>query len=200
MNLMDSIEHIDIKIISRITSKLFFIIDIIGGTPIIIGLQKKAGGNIQPATATLVSLTILLGFLFFGEGILSFLGLNIPTFALAGAFVLFILALEMLLGRDFHKYEEPKTLSIVPIAFPLIAGTTSMSYILSLKSIYAVENIIIAIAINMVIVFFALKYSKKIERHLGSATIGVMQKIFGIILLAISIDFFVKNLHLIVKM
>ncbi|MCK0130417.1 MarC family protein [Flavobacteriaceae bacterium F08102] len=185
---------LDIKEIITATMVLFAVIDIIGSIPIIIGLRSKVG-HIQSEKAAIVSLVIMIGFLFVGENILRIMGVDVNSFAVAGAFVIFFLALEMVLGIELYKQEEAKTASVVPIAFPLIAGAGTMTTILSLRAEYQTINIIIAIAINMVFVYAVLKLSGKIERVLGPDGISVIRKIFGVILLAIAVKLFAANIQ-----
>lgn len=174
-----------------------FVIDIIGSLPIIISYRQKFG-HIESEKASLVSLFIMILFLFVGESILKVIGIDIGSFAIAGSFVIFFLALEMILGIQIYKEDknEVTTASIVPIAFPLIAGAGSMTTLLSLKAQYQTINIIIAIVINMILVYFILKSSKKLEQWLGHAGISILRKVFGIILLAIAVKLFKTNLNL----
>ena len=171
---------------------LFAVIDIIGSTPVIIGLRQKVG-HIQSEKASLVALVIMIGFLFVGEEILNLIGIDVNSFAVAGSIIIFFLALEMILGIQFYKEESPETASIVPIAFPIIAGAGSLTTLLSLRAEFAAANIIAAIVINILVVYIVLKSSKSIERFLGSSGISVIQKVFGVILLAIAVKLFANN-------
>lgn len=191
--------NFDFDQIISVSLVLFAVIDIIGSIPLIVSLREKAGGHIQSEKATLVAAFMLILFLFLGERILLLFGLDSSTFAVAGSIVLFTLALEMILGIEINKYTEPKTVSIVPIAFPLIAGAGSLTTVLSLRAAYQVENIIIGIIVNMIFVYLILKFANLITNFLGSGIISVMQKIFGIILLAISIKLFTTNLSLLIE-
>ncbi|WP_298474712.1 MarC family protein [uncultured Maribacter sp.] len=173
---------------------LFAVIDIIGSIPIIIGLRKKVG-HIQSEKASLVAASIMIAFLFIGEEILKLIGIDVNSFAVAGAFILFFMALEMILGITLYKDDEPETASIVPIAFPLIAGAGTMTSILSLRAEYHVENIIVAIVVNIIFVYIVLKSSKKIEHILGKNGINVIRKVFGVILLAIAVKLFAANIN-----
>lgn len=173
---------------------LFAVIDIIGSTPIIIGLRKKVG-HIQSEKASLVAGLIMVAFLFLGEKILSLIGIDVNSFAVAGSFVIFFLALEMILGIQLYKEESPESASIVPIAFPLIAGAGTLTSLLSLRAEYHVVNIIIAIVINILIVYVVLKSSKRIERVLGTSGISVIRKIFGVVLMAIAVKLFAGNVQ-----
>ena len=171
---------------------LFAVIDIVGSIPIIVDLRSKMG-HIQSEKATIVAAIIMIAFLFVGEEILRLIGIDANSFAVAGSFVLFFLALEMILGIRLYKEDNPSTASIVPIAFPLIAGAGTMTTLLSLRAVYANINIIIAIIINVIVVYGVLKSSGKIERILGNNGLGVIRKIFGVILLAIAVKLFASN-------
>jgi len=180
------------KDIFTISMILFAVIDIVGSIPIIVDLRSKMG-HIQSEKATIVAAVIMIAFLFVGEEILKLIGIDANSFAVAGSFVLFFLALEMILGIRLYKEDNPSTASIVPIAFPLIAGAGTMTTILSLRAAYDKINIIIAIVINVVVVYGVLKSSGKIERLLGANGLGVIRKIFGVILLAIAVKLFAAN-------
>lgn len=171
---------------------LFAVIDIVGSIPIIVDLRSKMG-HIQSEKATIVAAVIMIAFLFVGEEILKLIGIDANSFAVAGSFVLFFLALEMILGIRLYKEDNPSTASIVPIAFPLIAGAGTMTTILSLRAVYNKIDIIIAIIINVIVVYGVLKSSGKIERLLGTNGLGVIRKIFGVILLAIAVKLFAAN-------
>jgi len=175
-----------------ITFTLFAVIDIVGSIPIIVDLRSKMG-HIQSEKATIVAAVIMIAFLFVGEEILKLIGIDANSFAVAGSFVLFFLALEMILGIRLYKEDNPSTASIVPIAFPLIAGAGTMTTILSLRAAYDKINIIIAILINVVVVYGVLKSSGKIEKLLGTNGLGVIRKIFGVVLLAIAVKLFAAN-------
>lgn len=181
------------KDIFTISMILFAVIDIVGSIPIIVGLRNKMG-HIQSEKATIVAAIIMIAFLFVGEEILKLIGIDANSFAVAGSFVLFFLALEMILGIQLYKEDNPSTASIVPIAFPLIAGAGTMTTILSLRAVYDKINIIIAILINVILVYGVLKSSGKIERLLGNNGLGVIRKIFGVILLAIAVKLFAANI------
>ena len=182
MNFTELINWRDIFTVSMI---LFAVIDIIGSIPIIVDLRSKIG-HIQSEKATIVAAIIMIAFLFLGEEILKLIGIDANSFAVAGSFVLFFLALEMILGIRLYKEDNPTTASIVPIAFPLIAGAGTMTTLLSLRAEYAKINIIFAIVINVIVVYVVLKLSGKIEKILGPNGLRIIRKIFGIILLAIS--------------
>lgn len=180
------------KDIITISMILFAVIDIIGSIPIIVDLRAKVG-HIQSEKATIVAAAIMIAFLFVGEEILNLIGIDVNSFAVAGAFVLFFLALEMILGIRLYKEDNPTTASIVPIAFPLIAGAGTMTTLLALKAEYANINIIIAIIINVIVVYGVLKSSGKIAKMLGTNGLGIIRKIFGVILLAIAVKLFAAN-------
>jgi multiple antibiotic resistance protein len=175
---------------------LFAVIDIIGSLPVIIDIKQKSG-NIQPWTTTTVSFGLMVLFLFTGEGFLSLFGVDVASFAVAGAFVLFFIALEMLLGVKIFKQKpgSENTASIVPLAFPIIAGAGTFSTIIALRAEYQAANILIAIALNMPLIFLVLRLTNRIERLLGPGGIAVLEKIFGIILLAIAVKLFSNNVQ-----
>ncbi|WP_017258272.1 MarC family protein [Pedobacter arcticus] len=187
------IEKLNFKEILSVTMVLFAIIDILGSIPLIIDLRRKAGGHIQSEKATLVSLLLMLLFLFLGEALLKVIGLDISSFAIAGSIVIFIIAMEMVLGINFFKEEIPETISIVPLAFPLIAGAGTMTTLLSLKAEYATINIVIGIFVNLLFVYAVLKNSQRIERLFGPTGLHILRKAFGIILLAIAVKMFRNN-------
>ena len=174
---------------------LFAVIDIIGNIPIVIDLRSKAG-HIQSEKASLIAGLIMIFFLFIGENILLLIGIDVNSFAVAGSFVLFFIALEMILGVSIYKNDENTNLtaSIFPLAFPLIAGPGSLTTLLSIKSEFSTENIIVAIILNVLLIFFVLKTSNKIENILGPNGIQIIRKVFGVILLAISVKLFTSNI------
>jgi len=171
---------------------LFAVIDIIGSIPIIIDLRRKVG-HIQSEKASVVAMLIMIMFLFVGVQILNLIGIDVYSFAVAGSFVIFFLAIEMILGIQLYKGDSPNTASVVPLAFPLIAGAGTMTTILSLKAEFQTVNIIIGIILNSIFVYAVLKLSSKIEKVLGQGGINVIRKIFGVILLAISVKLFASN-------
>ena len=180
--------------IFKATMVLFAVVDIIGSIPMIIKLKEQSG-DIHPLRASIVSLCIMLGFLILGESILHLFGVEVEAFAVAGAFILFAMALEMILGvRLFRDEVSGKTASIVPLAFPIIAGAGSMTSIISLRAEFSEINISIAILINIIIVYTVLKLTRVIERFLGDGGIAILKKVFGIILLAIAVKLFTSNL------
>ena len=173
---------------------LFAVIDIIGNIPIIIDLRKKAG-HIQSEKASLIAGFILIIFLFLGEQLLSIIGLDVHSFAIAGSLIIFFIALEMILGIKIYKEEKnPLNDTVFPLAFPLIAGPGSLTTLLSLKAAFSNVNIIVAIIINMIFIYIVLKASTKIEKIIGENGIGIIRKVFGVILLAISIKLFTTNI------
>lgn len=178
--------------ILSVTMILFAIIDILGSIPIVITLRNKAG-HIQSEKASVVALVIMILFLFAGEAMLNIIGLDISSFAIAGSIVIFIIAMEMILGFDFFKEEAPETVSIVPLAFPLIAGSGTLTTLLSLKSEYATQNIIVGIIVNMIFVYIVLKNTARLEKLFGKTGLHILRKAFGIILLAIAIKLFRTN-------
>lgn len=187
--------HFDWKELAQCFMVLFAVIDILGGIPVILNIKAKVG-NIQPITTTLVSFLLMTVFLFVGESFLALFGVDVNSFAVAGALVIFFIALEMVLGIKIFKQKEgaETSASIVPLAFPLIAGAGTISTLISLRAIYAEINILIAIVLNVIIIFIVLKLANRIERFLGLGGIAVMEKVFGIILLAIAVKLFTSNL------
>ena len=176
---------------------LFAVIDIVGNIPIIIDLRKKAG-HIQSEKAALIAGVIMIVFLFLGKSILNLIGIDVNSFAVAGAFILFFIALEMILGITLYKEEEHNavTASVFPLAFPLIAGPGSLTTLLSIRAEYAIENIIVAVIINVIVIYVVLKTSSRIERLIGSNGINIIRKVFGVILLAIAVKLFASNIKL----
>jgi multiple antibiotic resistance protein len=185
---------LDIREIGTASMILFAVIDIVGSIPIVIDLKKKAG-HIQSEKASIVAGILMVMFLFVGAEILKLIGIDVNSFAVAGSFILFFLALEMILGITLYKDETPETSAVVPLAFPLIAGAGTMTTLLSLRSEYETVNIIVAIVINIIFVYLVLKSSGKIERFLGKQGINVIRKIFGVILLAIAVKLFATNIQ-----
>ncbi len=174
---------------------LFAVIDIIGNIPIIIDLRKKAG-HIQSEKASLIAGIIMIVFLFLGQSLLSLIGIDVHSFAVAGSFILFIIAIEMILGVTLFKEDEDDALtaSVFPLAFPLIAGPGSLTTLLSLRAEFHIENIIIAVLLNVLLIYIVLKASSKIERMIGANGIKIIRKVFGVILLAIAIKLFSHNI------
>lgn len=180
------------KEILTVSMVLFAVIDIVGTVPIIVDLRKKHG-HIESEKASLVAMIIMIVFLFVGEEVLNLIGIDVNSFAVAGSFVLFFLALEMILGIRIYKDEDSSSASIVPIAFPLIAGAGTMTTLLSLRAQFQAVNIIIAIVLNIILVYVVLKSSSRIEKLLGKNGLGVIRKAFGIVLLAIAVKLFASN-------
>ncbi len=186
--------ELNFKEIVTATMVLFAVIDILGSIPIIIDLRQKVG-HIQSEKASIVAMFIMILFLFLGVQILNLIGIDVYSFAVAGSFVIFFLAIEMILGIQLYKEESPKTASVVPLAFPLIAGAGTMTTILSLKAEFQTVNIIVAIIINIIFIYIVLKSSAKIERIIGEGGINILRKIFGVILLAIAVKLFASNIQ-----
>jgi multiple antibiotic resistance protein len=177
------------------TMILFAVINIIGSIPIILDIKKKSG-IVYPAKASLVALILMLLFLFVGEKLIIFIGIDVNSFAVAGSFVLFALAFEMILGINIFNNDNatPKTASIVPLAFPIISGAGSMTTVLSLRAEFDPINIVIAIILNIILVYVVLKLTSKIEKVLGDGGVTILKKVFGIILLAIAVKLFSSNI------
>lgn len=177
------------------TFTLFAVIDILGSIPILISLRDKMGGHIRTGQATLASGLLMILFLFLGQQFLNILGLDVRSFAVAGSIVIFIIGLEMVLGVEFFKPDkDPKSGSVVPIAFPLIAGSGTLTTVMSLKADFHDINILLGILINLIVIFIVLKSLKWIERALGPNGLLVVRKFFGVILLAIAVKIFGSNL------
>lgn len=193
---MDPLSNILISEIITISFTLFAVIDILGSVPILVSLKNKMGG-ISAVQATMVSGGLMLAFFFVGDRALQYMGLTVSSFAIAGSIVIFILALEMVLGMEFFKPDKDlKSGSIVPIAFPIIAGSGTLTTIISLKAAYHHYNILIGILINLLIVFLCLRSIGFIEKLLGPSGIAVVRKFFGVILLAIAVKIFKANISL----
>ena len=174
---------------------MFAVIDILGSVPIIIGM-KENNKKFNPLSAAIISFIILVAFLFLGQALLGLFGVDISSFAVAGGLVLLVLAIEMIFGIQIFKDDGPtNSATIVPIVFPLIAGAASLTTLLSLRAEYHNENIIVAIFLNTIIVYFVLNNLNYISAKIGKGGIYVMRKFFGIILLAIAVKLIVSNLH-----
>ena len=190
---MDGLENIAFAPLMTITLTLLAVIDILGSVPILISLRSKMG-DIHAGMATGVSGLLMILFLVVGEKLLGFMGVDISSFAIAGSIVLFILALEMVLGHDLFRADSSTSSgNIVPIAFPLIAGSGTLTTIMSLRASYHVYNIILGILINLLIVYICLRSLNTLERWLGPNGIAVVRKFFGIVLLAIAVKMFRTN-------
>jgi multiple antibiotic resistance protein len=184
----------DIKEIFSVSLILFSVIDIIGSVPFII-LIKKREGRIYAEKATLISAVLMVGFLYLGLSILKLFGLDVASFAVAGAIVIFIVAMEMILGITLIK-DDPDAKgsgSIVPLAFPLIAGAGTLTTIISLRAVYEEVNVLIGILINLVLVYIVLRSVSWLERVIGNSGFAVLRRVFGVILLAIAVKIFKTN-------
>jgi len=191
--------NINVGELLTVTFTLFAVIDVVGSVPILISLKEKMGG-INEWKATLISGALMVLFLFAGKAFLNLLGLDVKSFAVGGSIVIFILGLEMVLGLEFFKSEKDiKAVTVVPIAFPLIAGSGTLTTIMSLKANYGEVTLLVAILINLVIVFIVLKSLGVIARILGPAGLIAVRKFFGVILLAIAVKIFATNAHGLIK-
>ena len=189
-------EHLqfDFSQILSTTMILFAIIDILGSIPIIIELRRKAG-HIESEKAAIVATALMIIFLFAGKTLLNVIGVDVASFAIAGSFVIFAIAMEMVLGLTIFKHDADSSAatSIVPLAFPLIAGAGTMTTLLSLKSQYQTQNIIVGIIVNTIFVYLVLKNVKWLEKLFGKTGLHILRKAFGVILLAIAIKLFRSN-------
>ncbi len=186
--------NVSLNEIITVTFTLFAVIDMVGNVPVLASLRAKMGGEIRSIQATIASGGLMILFLFIGRQFLNILGLDVQSFAVAGSIVIFIIGLEMVLGIEFFKTDgNPKSGSVVPIAFPLIAGSGTLTTIMSLKANYFDVNIFIGILINCIVIFIVLKSIKWIERVLGPNGMTVIRKFFGVILLAIAVKIFGSN-------
>jgi len=188
--------EINFKEIVTATMVLFAVIDIIGSIPIIIDIRVKFG-HLNSGKASIVASVIMIIFLFLGKSILNLIGIDVNSFAVAGSFILFFLALEMILGISLYKEEETnaKTASIFPLAFPLLAGPGSLTTLLSLRAEFSTINIVIAIILNTIFLYIVLKTSVKIEKIIGKNGINIIRKVFGVVLLAIAVKLFTSNIQ-----
>lgn len=186
-----------IKEIITLSLTLFAVIDIIGSIPILIDIKKKQG-HIKSEKVVMFSFLLLAVFLFLGESLLTMIGLDVESFSIAGAIVIFLLGLEMILGVEIFK-EDPKVKSatIVPIAFPLIAGAGTITTVISLQAEYHVMQIFIGIVVNLLFVYLVLKFIPWIEGKIGDAFISILRRIFGVLLIAIAVKIFTTNINLI---
>lgn len=173
---------------------LFAVIDIVGSIPIIVDLRRKVG-HVQSEKASIVAGILMIVFMFVGESMLGLIGIDVNSFAVAGALIIFFIALEMILGIQLYKDDAPETAAIIPIAFPLIAGAGTLTSVLSLRAEYSAINIIIAIIVNIGFVYIVLKNSGRLEKLFGKQGINVIRKIFGVILLAIAVKLFTSNIQ-----
>lgn len=187
--------EIALKEILTVSFTLFAVIDMLGSIPVLVSLKEKFGGPIKSMQATVVSAALMILFLFLGKEFLNLLGLDVKSFAVAGSIVIFILGLEMVLGIEFFKPDKnAKSGSVVPIAFPIIAGSGTLTTIMSLKANYGDVNILIGILINCIVIYLVLKSLKWIERALGPNGLSVVRKFFGVILIAIAVKIFGSNI------
>lgn len=178
---------------------LFAVIDIIGSIPIIINLKER-GQNVNALKATLISFALMLGFFYAGDMMLKLFHVDIESFAVAGAIVIFLMALEMLLDVEIFKNQGPiKSATLVPLVFPLLAGAGSFTTLLSLRAEYASINILIALTLNMIWVYFVVSMTDKVEHFLGRGGIYLIRKFFGIILIAIAVKLFMSNITLMIE-
>jgi multiple antibiotic resistance protein len=197
--MIDFFSQIDFVQILSVFIVMYAIIDITGSIPIFISMEDS-GKHIKPLQATSVALGLFLVFFFTGEALLNLFGIDIHSFAVAGAFVLFLLALEMVMGREFIKNESSGSgASIVPVAFPLIAGPGAITALLSLRAEYATVNILIGLLLNIVIDYIVIRMLKKLQRWLGDEVVYVLRKFFGVILLAIALKLFANNIAVVIK-
>jgi multiple antibiotic resistance protein len=187
------------KDLLTVTFTLFAIIDIVGAVPVLISLKNKLGG-LNELRATLIAGALMVLFLYLGQPFLNLLSLDIKSFAVGGSIVIFILGLEMVLGVEFFKSEnEVRAATVVPIAFPLIAGSGTLTTIISLKANFDQVTVLLGILINLVFVYFVLKSLRLLERMLGPAGLIAVRKFFGVVLLAIAVKIFASNAHGMIK-
>lgn len=184
--------HFNINQIASVSVTLFAIIDILAAIPMIISLKEKSG-KIESAKVSFASMTLMIGFLFLGEEMLRIMGIDFASFAIAGSMIILIIAMEMILGMTLFKEEITDSGFIVPLAFPMIVGAGTMTTLLSLRSQFAIQNIIVAIVINVVVIYLVIKNSSWIEKFIGDHGLVVMRKAFGIFLLAIAIKLIRAN-------
>lgn len=179
---------------------LFAVVDVVGSIPIFVRM-RSCGKCIHPEKGAIASLVIFLGFLYLGEALLALFGIDISSFAIAGSLIIFVMATEMILDIEIFKSapNSPNDATIVPVAFPLIAGAGALTTLLSIRSQYALVNVLLAILCNVVVVYLVLKLTDKISKFLGAGIIYMLQKIFGIILLAISVKLFITNLSILIE-
>jgi multiple antibiotic resistance protein len=188
-------DYINFSQIGSCFMVLFAVIDIIGSLPVIIKIKQESG-NIQPLTTSAISLVLMVGFLFAGTKFLGIFGVDVNSFAVAGSIILFFIAMEMVLGIKIFKQKDgaEKVATIVPLAFPIIAGAGTFSTLISLRAEYHEINILIAIVLNMPLIYITLRMAGKLERFFGAGGISVIEKVFGVILLAISVKLFSNNI------
>lgn len=176
---------------------MFAIIDITGSIPIFLSIREQ-GKTIKPLQSTAVALLLFVAFFYVGDAILKLFSIDTPSFAVAGAAVLFILAMEMITGREFIKNEaETSGASIVPVAFPLIAGPGAITALIALHAEYADINIMIGLVLNIILDYFVIRHLDKLQRWLGTDLIYVFRKFFGVVLLAIAVKLFANNIPIV---
>ncbi len=187
---------LNLKEIFTASMVLFAVIDIVGNIPIVISLRKKAG-HIHSEKASVIAAIVMIFFLFLGEEILHLIGINVNEFAVAGSFIIFFIALEMILGITLFKDDgsSPDMASVFPLAFPMLAGPGTLTTLLSLRAEFAIESVIISIILNVIVIYAVLKTSSKLQAILGKNGIGIIQKVFGVILLAIAVKLFTANIQ-----
>jgi multiple antibiotic resistance protein len=192
---MDFYADFSLRDIIQVTLVLFSVIDILGAIPVIIDLRRRTG-SLEAGKATIVAGFIMVAFLFFGTNVLTLFGVDVQSFAIAGAIIIFLIGLEMILGKHVFAPEvDSRTSSIVPLAFPIIAGAGTMTTIISLRAEYRIVNILVGILLNLVVVYLVLRSSVFLERKLGTGGANILRKVFGIVLLAISIKLLKAQIH-----
>jgi multiple antibiotic resistance protein len=186
--------HLSFKEIASVSLILFSVIDMIGNVPVIVDLRKKVG-RVQSGLATIVAGALMIIFLFLGSSILGLFGIDVQSFAVAGAIIMFIISLEMILGITLFQHDstESGSASVVPIAFPLIAGAGTLTTIISLKAVYSTPNILVGIIANLLFVYGVLKAANWLERKIGPSGFSVLRRVFGIIVLSIAVKLFTDN-------
>lgn len=191
--------HFNITEILSVFMVLFAIIDITGSSPIILGIKSK-GEEVHAGKAAILSLVILVAFLYAGNFILNLFGIDVSSFAIAGAFILFVLAVEMVLGIEIFRNDGAGgSATLVPIVFPLVVGPGALTTVISLSAEYYVENIIVAIVLNMIVVYLVIKYVSLVEKVIGKGGVYILRKFFGVILLAMSVRLFISNLTILLE-
>ena len=183
------------KEIASVSLILFSVIDMIGNVPVIVDLRKKSG-KIQSGKATIVAGLLMIIFLFLGKSILGLFGIDVQSFAVAGAIIMFIISLEMILGITLFQHDSTQSggASIVPIAFPLIAGAGTLTTIISLRAVYETSNILVGIVVNLAFVYLVLKAANWLEKKIGPSGFSVLRRVFGIIVLSIAVKLFTDNI------
>jgi multiple antibiotic resistance protein len=190
--------HFSLADILTITFTLFAVIDVIGAIPLILNLKKKEV-HFKPMTVTLFAGFLIILFLFLGERLLGIMGVDVQSFAVAGSIIIFILGLELVLGINLFKTDPDigKSGSIVPLGFPMIAGSGTLTTVMSLRSVYTIENILIGVLINLLVVYVVLMSVNWLEEKIGKSVLAAMKKFFGVILIAISVKIFISAIYMI---